>query len=110
MMKTLLPEQTQQVSGGIAREPHTTAATTSARSTGGKGVTEFAPVTTAVLVNAADTTRSPLPASVGLGVNADGSSGGALFHRFIRFDANRLAPGDPDVDDFNGLNDQSPSA
>lgn len=109
MMKTLLPEQTQQVSGGIARAPHTTAAPTSARSTGGKGVTEFAPVTTAVLVNAADTTRSLLPASVGLGANADGS-GGALFHRFIRFDANRLAPGDPDVDDFNGLNDQSPSA
>ena len=47
-----------------------------------------------------------LPALAGHDANADDSGRVIPRHRFVRLDANRLAPGDPDFEDFNGLNDQ----
>lgn len=103
MMKTLLPEQTQQVSGGIARESSATAAR---RLQSGAGIQEIALTASTDSTNALDATRSFLPASIAPDVVAEDNAGVILRHRIVRFDANRLAPGDADIDDFNGFNDQ----
>ena len=104
-MRVLGSEQTQQVTGGINRASQDSSAQSKGRLLV-SAVQETALGASTDATSATDVTRSLLPATVVPDVVAEDSGGLIYRHRFIRFDANRLAPGDPDVDDFNGFNDQ----
>jgi len=98
-MNLLSPEHTLLVTGGVGRA-------SSARDT--SKVAILATVQEAQLSQSNTTSDLGRSLSAALVTPAIDETSSGLIHRqrFIRFDANWLAPGDPDVDEFNGFNDQ----
>ena len=98
-MNLLSPEHTLLVTGGVGRASTITEKDRLAIRSIGQETRSLDPSPTI------DPGRS-LPAARVIPSVDETSSGLIHRHRFIRFDANRLAPGDTDFDKFNGFNDQ----
>ncbi len=98
-MNRLSPEHTLLVTGGVGRS-------SSARDTSKVAIPATVPEAQPSVPNATTDIGRSLPAALVIPSIDETSSGLVHRQRFIRFDANRLAPGDPDADEFNRLNDQ----
>ena len=98
-MKLLSLEHTLLVTGGVGR-------TSSTPDKGRLAIQSTVQETLSSESCAADDLGRSLPAALVIVAADEASSGLIHTQRFVRFDANRLAPGEPDVDDFNGFNDQ----
>ena len=98
-MKLLSLEHTLLVTGGVGR-------TSSTPDKGRLAIQSTVQETQSPEQSATNDLGRSLPAALVIPSIDETSSGLIHRHRFIRFDANRLAPVDPDLDEFNGFNDQ----